>query len=79
GDVEVGAKTGTAQIGDTGRVNTWIIGFAGPPGEDPTVAICVLVQNQDGVSDESTGGQVAAPVGAAVLAAALQGQQGQGG
>jgi peptidoglycan glycosyltransferase len=69
---EIGAKTGTAQIGDTGRVNTWIVGFAGPPGEAPTVAICVLVQNQDGVSNESTGGQVAAPVGAAVLAAALQ-------
>jgi peptidoglycan glycosyltransferase len=69
---EIGAKTGTAQIGDTGLVNTWIIGFAGPPGEAPTVAICVLVQNQDGVSNESTGGQVAAPVGAAVLAAALQ-------
>jgi penicillin-binding protein A len=69
---DVGAKTGTAQIGDTGLVNTWIIGFAGPRGEAPSVAICVLVQNQDGVSDESTGGQVAAPVGAAVLAAALQ-------
>jgi peptidoglycan glycosyltransferase len=78
GDFDLGAKTGTAQIGDSGLVNTWIIGFAGPRGEAPTVAICVLVQNQDGVSDESTGGQVAAPVGAAVLAAALQGE-GDGG
>ncbi len=68
---EVGGKTGTAQIGSSGRVNTWIIGFAGPPGETPEVAICVLVQNQEGVS-EATGGRVAAPVGAAVLAAALQ-------
>jgi peptidoglycan glycosyltransferase len=72
GGIEVGAKTGTAQIGDSGLVNTWIIGFAGPQGEAPTVAICVLVQNQDGVSNEATGGQVAAPVGASVLAAALQ-------
>lgn len=78
GNFEIGAKTGTAQIGDTGLVNTWIIGFAGPPGETPSVAIGVLVQNQDGVSDESTGGQVAAPVGAAVLAAALQGEGADG-
>jgi penicillin-binding protein A len=68
---EVGGKTGTAQIGSSGRVNTWIIGFAGPRGEEPTVAVGVLVQNQEGVS-EQTGGRVAAPVGAAVLAAALQ-------
>ena len=77
--IVVGAKTGTAQIGDTGRVNTWIIGFAGPEGEAPTVALCVLVQNQDGVSNEATGGQVAAPVGASVLAAALEAQQRQAG
>jgi peptidoglycan glycosyltransferase len=75
-NLEVAGKTGTAQIGGTGLVNTWIVGFAGPRGEAPTVAIGVLVQNQDGVSDESTGGQVAAPVGASVLTAALQGQGG---
>jgi peptidoglycan glycosyltransferase len=68
---DVGGKTGTAEIGDTGRSNTWIIGFAGPRGEAPTVAIGVIVQSQEGVS-EQTGGRVAAPVGAAVLAAALQ-------
>src|SRR5690606_24487204 len=77
--IVVGAKTGTAQIGDTGRVNTWILGFAGPEGEAPTVALCVLVQNQDEVSNAETGGQVAAPVGASVLAAALEAQQRQAG
>lgn len=70
-DFEVGGKTGTAQIGDTGRSNTWIVGFAGPPGEAPSVAVGVIVQSQEGVS-EQTGGRVAAPVGAQVLAAALQ-------
>ena len=70
GEFEVGGKTGTAEIGDTGRSNTWIIGFAGPPGEIPSVAVAVIVQSQEGVS-EQTGGRVAAPVGAQVLAAAL--------
>lgn len=66
---EVGGKTGTAQIDDN-RSHAWIIGFAGPPGEPPHVAVAVLVQAQEGVS-EQTGGQVAAPIGAAVMQAAL--------
>jgi peptidoglycan glycosyltransferase len=41
--VELAAKTGTAQIGDTGRVHAWITGFA--PADDPEVAITVNVQN----------------------------------
>jgi peptidoglycan glycosyltransferase len=74
-EFEVGGKTGTAEIGDTGRSNTWIVGFAGNPGEVPSVAVAVIVQSQEGVS-EQTGGRVAAPVGAEVLAAALQGEGG---
>ena len=68
---EVGGKTGTAQIGDSGQSNAWIIGFAGPPGETPHVAVAVIVQAQDGVS-EQTGGRVAAPIGAEVMRAALE-------
>ena len=46
---EVGGKTGTAQLGtDPPMSHTWIIGFAGPPG-DPQIAIAVVVLNQPGV------------------------------
>lgn len=69
--VEVGGKTGTAQLGtDPPRSHAWIIGFAGPPG-DAKVAISVIVENQPGVS-ESTGGRIAAPIAQAVMAKILQ-------
>jgi peptidoglycan glycosyltransferase len=68
---EVGGKTGTAQIGSNPpRSDAWIIGFAGPPGEPPQVAVAVIVEGQQGNS-EQTGGRVAAPIGSAVMRAAL--------
>jgi peptidoglycan glycosyltransferase len=70
-DFEVGGKTGTAQLGtDPPRSHAWIIGFAGPPGEPPHVAVAVLVEGQEGAS-EQTGGRVAAPIASAVLRQAL--------
>ena len=70
---DVAGKTGTAQLGtDPPRSHAWIIGFAGPEGEEPTIAIAVLVEGQPGAS-EQTGGRVAAPIAQAVLAAYLQG------
>ncbi|MBI2023351.1 hypothetical protein HYT01_02185 [Candidatus Giovannonibacteria bacterium] len=41
--VEVAAKTGTAEIGKTGRVDSWSIGFF--PYEKPKVAFAVLMEN----------------------------------
>jgi peptidoglycan glycosyltransferase len=68
---EVGGKTGTAQLGtDPPRSHAWIIGFAGPPGETPHVAVAVIVEGQEGAS-EQTGGRVAAPIAAAVMQQAL--------
>jgi peptidoglycan glycosyltransferase len=68
----VGGKTGTAQLGtDPPRSHAWIIGFAGPPGETPHVAVAVIVEGQPGAS-EQTGGEVAAPIGAQVLRAVLE-------
>ncbi len=68
---EVGGKTGTAQLGiEPPQSHAWIIGFAGPPGETPHVAVAVIVEAQPGAS-EQTGGQVAAPIAAAVMQAAL--------
>jgi peptidoglycan glycosyltransferase len=74
--LEVGGKTGTAQLGtDPPRSHAWIIGFAGPPGQPAEVAVAVIVEGQDGAS-EQTGGQVAAPIARAVMEAVLQ-QRGQ--
>lgn len=70
--VDVGAKTGTAQVGSERplRSHAWVIAWAGPPGEVPTVAVAVLVEAQDGLS-EQTGGRVAAPIARQVIEAAL--------
>jgi peptidoglycan glycosyltransferase len=73
---EVGGKTGTAQLGtDPPRSHTWIIGFAGPPGQPASVAVAVVVLNQSGGS-EATGGRVAAPIARAVMEKVLQVQYG---
>lgn len=63
----VGGKTGTAQLGvEPPQSHAWIIGFAGPEGETPHVAVAVIVEAQPGAS-EQTGGEVAAPIAAAVM------------
>ncbi|MGI9577662.1 MAG: penicillin-binding transpeptidase domain-containing protein [Microthrixaceae bacterium] len=68
---EVGAKTGTAQLGtDPPTSHGWMIAFGGPPGEDPTVAVAVVVNNLSGASNQ-TGGRVAGPIAKNVLASAL--------
>jgi peptidoglycan glycosyltransferase len=70
---DVAGKTGTAQLGsDPPRSHAWIIGFAGPEGKEPSIAVAVLIEGQPGAS-EQTGGRVAAPIAQAVLAAYLQG------
>ncbi|MGD9796875.1 MAG: peptidoglycan D,D-transpeptidase FtsI family protein [Acidimicrobiia bacterium] len=66
--VPTAGKTGTAQVGN-GTSHAWIIGFA--PVDDPKVVVAVIVEGQEGAS-EATGGRVAAPIGRAVLEAALQ-------
>jgi penicillin-binding protein A len=69
----VGGKTGTAQLGtDPPRSHAWIIGFAGPPDGPAEVAVAVLVEGQEGAS-EQTGGRVAARIARAIMAAALDG------
>ena len=66
-DVQVAAKTGTAQTGNN-TSHTWMVAFA--PAEAPSVVVAVIVENQPNVS-EATGGVVAAPIARAVLQAAL--------
>ena len=67
--VRVAGKTGTAQLGtDPPRSHAWIIGFA--PADAPRVAVAVIVEGQEG-SSEQTGGRVAAPIARTVMEAAL--------
>jgi peptidoglycan glycosyltransferase len=66
-DVQVAGKTGTAQTGrDTSHV--WFIAFA--PAEAPRVAVAVMLEDQRNASG-ATGGEIAAPIAAQVLQAAL--------
>lgn len=67
--LEVGAKTGTAQVGgDVAETHAWVIGYAGPPGKPPSLAFAVMVE-ADPVLGEQTGGGVAVPIAQTVLAA----------
>ncbi|MBV8862558.1 MAG: D,D-transpeptidase PbpA, partial [Mycobacterium sp.] len=71
--VQIASKTGTAEHGTDPRntpPHAWYIAFA--PAQTPKVAVAVLVE--DGADRLSaTGGALAAPVGRAVIEAALQG------
>lgn len=64
--VQVGGKTGTAEVGNVtaGINNLWFVGFA--PVQDPKVAVAVIVEKTSG-----TGGEVAAPIAKGVIQAAL--------
>ncbi|GFG73748.1 penicillin-binding protein A [Mycobacterium botniense] len=71
--VQIASKTGTAEHGTDPRntpPHAWYIAFA--PVQTPKVAVAVLVENgADRLS--ATGGALAAPIGRAVIEAALQG------
>lgn len=71
--VQIASKTGTAEHGTDPRhtpPHAWYIAFA--PAQTPKVAVAVLVENgADRLS--ATGGALAAPIGRAVIQAALQG------
>jgi peptidoglycan glycosyltransferase len=71
--VQIASKTGTAEHGTDPRntpPHAWYIAFA--PAQNPKVAISVLVEN-GGDRLSATGGALAAPIGRATIAAALQG------
>lgn len=73
--VQIASKTGTAEHGPDPRVtppHAWYLAFA--PAQSPRVAVAVLVEN-GGDRLSATGGALAAPIGRATIAAALQGEQ----
>jgi peptidoglycan glycosyltransferase len=65
--IQVAGKTGTAET-HSNLINAWFIAFA--PADDPQIAIAVVVEDQEGVS-EATGGRIAAPIAQKVMKAAL--------
>ncbi|GGM78106.1 penicillin-binding protein A [Longimycelium tulufanense] len=72
--VQIASKTGTAEHGaNPEQVNphAWYVAFA--PAEDPKVAVAVIVEDGGDRGLGATGGAVAAPIGRAVIRAALQG------
>jgi peptidoglycan glycosyltransferase len=71
--VQIAAKTGTAEHGPNPQAvapHVWYVAFA--PADDPQVAVAVLVESGGDRSNlAATGGTVAAPIGRAVIRAAL--------
>ncbi|MEO8816198.1 MAG: D,D-transpeptidase PbpA [Mycobacterium sp.] len=71
--VQIASKTGTAEHGSDPRntpPHAWYIAFA--PASAPRVAVAVLVED-GGDRLSATGGSLAAPIGRAVIEAALRG------
>lgn len=71
GSSGIASKTGTAEHGGPNDApHTWYVAFA--PTQDADVAVAVVVKDGGGFGSGATGGQVASPIGRAVLNAALQ-------
>lgn len=71
--LSVGAKTGTAQTvgGTQDDTHAWVVAFASPEGADPDIALAVIVEAVPGAGQQ-TGGAVAVPIAAQVLAEAFR-------
>ncbi|MHB1489422.1 MAG: penicillin-binding transpeptidase domain-containing protein, partial [Cellulomonas sp.] len=69
--VVVAAKTGTAQTVPGAAPHAWFTAFAPADGSTPKVAVAVVVEHGGNLGNEATGGQVAAPIAAAVIKAVL--------
>jgi peptidoglycan glycosyltransferase len=66
--LEVGAKTGTAQVSqDSVGAHAWVVGFAGQPGFVPDVAFAVHVAADPNQPNQS-GSRTAVPIAKALLA-----------
>lgn len=63
--VTVAGKTGTAQTTDGEAPHAWFIAFA--PAEAPKYAVAVIVEHGGNLSNEATGGEVAAPIAKDIL------------
>lgn len=69
--VSVAGKTGTAENGAGEPYTLWFTGFA--PADDPQIVVAVVIQNGGGLPpDEQLSSTLSAPVGRAVLEAAIR-------
>jgi len=67
--LEIGTKTGTAQLGsDPPQSHAWTIAFGGQPGAEPELVVAVLLEADPDRGDQ-TGGREAAPVVAEIFRA----------
>ena len=69
--VVVAGKTGTAQTVEGAAPHAWFTAYAPADGSTPKVAVAVVVEHGGNLGNEATGGQVAAPIAAAVMKAVL--------
>lgn len=67
-EVQVAAKTGSAEPGGNKRTHAWYIAFA--PAEKPEIAVAVLVEHG------GTGGGAGAPIAKAIIQKALERKEG---
>ncbi|GAB3133786.1 D,D-transpeptidase PbpA [Tsukamurella serpentis] len=76
GPVGIASKTGTAEHSQGQRggeaPHAWYIAYG--PVNDPKVAVAVIIENGGNQGEAATGGSLAAPIGRAVINAAVNGQ-----
>ncbi|WP_149547946.1 peptidoglycan D,D-transpeptidase FtsI family protein [Streptomyces marokkonensis] len=75
--VTVGGKTGTAQHGENNSKNpyAWFISYAkGDDGSSP-VAVAVVIEDENAVRGDISGGGLAAPIAKSVMEAVVKGKQ----
>ena len=65
----VAGKTGTAEINADTPPHAWFVGFV--PADDPQIVVAVLVENGGDIGWGVGGGQIAAPIAAAMMDAYL--------
>ncbi|MEV2210712.1 penicillin-binding transpeptidase domain-containing protein [Streptomyces sp. NPDC050997] len=73
GDVTVGGKTGTAQHGENNSKNpyAWFLSYAKLADGSSPVAVAVVVEDDNAVRDDISGGGLAAPIAKSVMEAVI--------
>ncbi|MFH8451181.1 peptidoglycan D,D-transpeptidase FtsI family protein [Streptomyces fungicidicus] len=75
--VTVGGKTGTAQHGENNSENpyAWFISYAKSGDGGSPVAVAVVIEDENAVRDDISGGGLAAPIAKSVMEAVVKGKQ----
>ncbi|MCT7352618.1 penicillin-binding protein 2 [Streptomyces sp. 15-116A] len=76
-NVTVGGKTGTAQHGENNSKNpyAWFISYAKTSDDASPVAVAVVIEDEDAVRDDISGGGLAAPIAKSVMEAVIKSKQ----